>query len=377
MPKANYRIKAYKHPRLKFVVRTKINGTWERKFFPTKGEAQTYVQLKDTELLNQGKEAVGFPSSLRVMAQQAHERLQQFEKTITDAVNFYITHLESIQKSAPLSQAIEELIENRKASGASKRYCYDLKLRLGRFSQKFANRIVGDISTREIDEWLASLKLAPVTRNTFRRDLRTLFSFCSTRGYTSGNPVQATTKAKVVSGAPGILTVAQSIALLNACEADTLPFVAISLFAGLRAAEMDKLDWSEVDLEGGHVEVTASKAKTARRRLIPISENLAAWIQPLASRKGSVVPVGLRKKFDGVKARAGLTDWPPNAMRHSFASYRLAHCQDAARVSLEMGNSPAMVFAHYRELVREKEAARFWKIMPSADAKKVIAFTAK
>lgn len=372
-----YRIKRYKHPRLKFVVRTKINGTWERKFFQTKGEAETYVQLKDTELLNHGKEAAAFPSWLRIMAQRENERLKPFEKTLTNAVDFYIAHLESIQKSATLPHAIDELIENRRASGASRRYCYDLSLRLGRFSEAFPSRIVGDISTREIDEWLANLNLAPVTRNTFRRDLRTLFSFCATRGYAASNPVQATAKAKVVSGPPGILTVAQSVALLNACENDTLPFVAISLFAGLRAAEMDKLDWSEVDLEGGHVEVTAHKAKTARRRLIPISENLAAWIQPHAAQTGSVAPVGLRKKFDAVKARAGLSEWPPNAMRHSFASYRLAQCQDAARVSLEMGNSPQMIFQHYRELVKPKDAARYWRIMPSVDAEKVVSFKAK
>ena len=33
-----------------------------------------------------------------------------------------------------------------------------------------------------------------------------------------------------------------------------------------------------------------------------------------------VVPVGLRKRFDAVKEKAGLKDWPQNAMRHSFGS---------------------------------------------------------
>lgn len=377
MPKPAFRIKRYKHRRLKFVVRTKINGMWERKFFQTKGEAETYVQLRETELLNQGKEGVAFPSWLRVMAERENERLKPFGKTLANAVDFYVTHLESIQKSAPLLQAIQELIENRRTSGASKRYCYDLGLRLGRFSRAFPNRIVGDISTRDIDEWLIGLKLAPVTRNTFRRDLRTLFSFCATRGYASGNPVQATAKAKVVAGAPGILTVPQAVALLSACEPEILPLVAISLFAGLRSAEMEKLDWSEVDIEGGHIEVTASKAKTARRRLVPISENLAAWIQPLTLRCGPVAPKGLRKRFDAVKDAAGLSDWPPNAMRHSYASYRLAQCQDAARVSLEMGNSPQMVFAHYRELVKPKDAACYWSISPDKDAMKVVAFSTK
>lgn len=48
------------------------------------------------------------------MAQRENERLQPFEKTLTNAVDFYVAHLESIQKSAPLPQAISELIENRR-----------------------------------------------------------------------------------------------------------------------------------------------------------------------------------------------------------------------------------------------------------------------
>ena len=102
---------------------------------------------------------------------------------------------------------------------------------------------------------------------------------------------------------------------------------------------------------------------------------LAAWIRPVAALAGPVAPMGLRKRFDAVKARAGLTDWPQNAMRHSFGSYRLAACADAARVSLEMGNSPAMVFAHYRELVKPAAAAKYWSIRPALAAN-VVALSA-
>src|SRR5215813_8973057 len=133
MAKRQFRVKRYKHPRLKFVVRSKITGKWERRFFQTKAEAQTYVQQKEIELLNQGREAVQFPSWLRIQAQQGQERLDPHGKTISDAVEFYVKHLEATQKSAKVSQALEELIENRKGSGASERYCYDLKLRIGRF----------------------------------------------------------------------------------------------------------------------------------------------------------------------------------------------------------------------------------------------------
>src|SRR5262249_24824445 len=121
--KPAYRIKKYKHPRLKYVVRSKVSGKWERKFFESKAEAQTYVQQKEIELLNQGREAVQFPSWLRIAAQQGQEQLQPYGKTISEAVDFYVEYLEASQKSAKVSAAFLELIKNREASGVSKRYC--------------------------------------------------------------------------------------------------------------------------------------------------------------------------------------------------------------------------------------------------------------
>jgi hypothetical protein len=85
-----------------------------------------------------------------------------------------------------------------------------------------------------------------------------------------------------------------------------------------------------------------------------------------------VAPVALRDRLDAAKARAGFKSWPANAMRHSYASYRLADCHDAARVSLEMGNSPQIIFAHYRELVKPKDAKSYWQIKPASKIGKII-----
>ena len=68
--------------------------------------------------------------------------------------------------------------------------------------------------------------------------------------------------------------------------------------------------------------------------------------------------------------------WKANVMRHSLGSCRPAQCQDTARVSPEMGNSPQMVFSHYRELVKPRDAETYWRIMPAAKAGKVVAFEA-
>jgi integrase len=363
MPKPAYRIKAYKHPRLKYVVRSKIGGKWERKFFWTKGEAQTYVEQKEIELLNQGREGVQFPTRLRVAAQQGQERLQPYEKTISDAVDFYVQHLEATQKSAKVSEALKELIENREGSGASQRYCYDLKLRVGRFSKDFGDRIVSTINTAEIDEWLTALNLAPVTRNTFRRDLRTLFSFCQTRAYCVDNPVTKTSKAKVVDGEIGILSPDQLKSLLKSAAPEIRPYFAIGAFAGLRPAELHQLTWDEIDLDADLIEVKARKSKTARRRFVKIRPNLKKWLQPFRTRTGKISPARFRELELAARAKAGIAKWPSNALRHSFASYHLAHFKNAGELALEMGHAnSSMIFEHYRQLVKPEVAAKYWRV---------------
>lgn len=366
--KQGFRIKPYKHAQLKFVVRGKVNGKWVRKYFHTKGEAQTYCELKNTELLNVGRDAMEFPSWLRVMAQEAYRRLVPQGKTIDDAVCFYLDHLSKLKKSVPLGTAVEELIENRRAAGASKVYCYDLHLRLGRLCRDFPDCNTEEISTRELDEWLVDLKVGPVTRNTYRRDLNTLFSFCVTRGYSSKNPAEVTRPAKEIAKPVGILTVNETSQLLAAVPDSLIPYVAIGAFAGLRAAEVERLDWSHVDLESGFIEITAKNSKTARRRLVKILPNLHAWLAPLKKLAAPITPANLRWLFVDARERAGLAQWPSNALRHSYASYHLAHFNDAAALALQMGHTnTSMIFEHYREVVKPKDAARYWEVKPSTD----------
>jgi integrase len=79
-----------------------------------------------------------------------------------------------------------------------------------------------------------------------------------------------------------------------------------------------------------------------------------------------------QQSFDQARASAGIDEWPDNALRHSFASYHMAHFQNAASTALQLGHHDSRItFAHYRELVKPKEAERYWNIKPSATSKVV------
>jgi integrase len=194
------------------------------------------------------------------------------------------------------------------------------------------------------------------------------------------NPVARVKIAKPVDKAPEIFSVDSLQTLLHTASEhapDVVPMLVLGAFAGLRGAEIRRVHWSEIDLRRGYVEVKASKAKTARRRLVQVPPNLAQWLAPYAGLSGQVVPVNARKKLEAVRQLAGIQHWSKNGLRHSFASYRYAATNDAALVASELGHTTtAMLFNTYRELVSPEEAQRYWKIEPVAETGKVVAFSA-
>jgi integrase len=277
---------------------------------------------------------------------------------------------------------VDELFKVKEADGASKRYLSDLRSRLKQFAEAFDGKSVAEMTAPQIDDWLRSLsnketgkRLSPVTRNNFRRVLITAFSFALGRGYCVGNPAEETARAKEVESPVGILTVNETARLLESAPVELLPYIAIGAFAGLRRAELERLDWQEVDLQAGLIEVTASKAKSARRRFVKIQPNLARWLQPHAQLSGNVTPLGYRVLLESARDAAGIQEWPQNALRHGFASYHLARFNNAALLALELGHTNSnLVFQHYRQLVKPKQAERYWKIAPAVAGKKVVQF---
>jgi integrase len=246
------------------------------------------------------------------------------------------------------------------------------------FAEKFDGQMVATISSKEIDNWLRSLPVAPLTRNHYRQLVVLAFNFAVRCGYAVTNPAIGAGKAKVISQTPGILRVSETARLLEAATPDVLPYLAIGLFAGLRRAELERLDWSEIDFESGLIEVKAIKSKTAQRRFVTMQPNMREWLLPVRKHKGNVTTGkwGLRQPFEEARAAAGITEWPDNALRHSFASYHLAHFKNAAETALQLGHHDSRVtFAHYRELVKPKEAERFWNIRPPTK-KKLVPFPA-
>jgi integrase len=376
MRKPRIQVKPYPHSKThKFIVDLRAFGKG-RKFFKTRAEADAEAYRQRTLLERHSRALIGL--SQREMSEiiAAKQKIAEYGETMSDAVKFRVDHLEQIRRcKITVAQLSQEVLEAKRKDGLSTRYVRMLGFYLKRFAQDFGDRSIASITVEELDAWLRALPVAPKTRENYRRNIGVLFSHAAQRRMIESNPIKFTAKPKLVDKPPEIFSVNELTELLNAAaarEPEVLPMLAIGAFAGLRDAEIRRLHWNEIDLARGFVEVTAAKSKTARRRLVPIRPNLAEWLRPYAGMTGSVVPVMARSKLERVRKVAGVR-WPHNALRHSFASYRLAAIHDAPRVASELGHTnPQLLYAHYRELVHPDEAERYWKIAPAAE--NVVAF---
>jgi integrase len=386
------KVRTYRNPQrpnLRFVVGFRQAGKRSQKFFETSAAAKSFADFKNKERKDNGLVHAQFPERLRNEAQDAVERLQPFGKRIPDAVAFYITHLKAVEKSCTVEQLVKELLAAKEALGVGERHLSDLRTRLGGWRKKrkrnaklspksfagtFNGKLVAEITSTDIDRWLDSLNVGPQARNHYRANVLQLFNFAVRRGYAATNPVEGAAKVKVVTDRPGILTVDQASALLVSSSVDVLPYFSIGLFAGLRRAELERLDWSEIDFESNLIQVTAEKSKTAARRFVTMQPNLRAWLMPLRQLKGPIVAAEtFREAFIKTRLTAGIAQWPENALRHSFASYHLAAFKSAADTALQLGHHDSRItFAHYRELVKPKEAQRYWQIKPAGKGRKIV-----
>jgi integrase len=298
---------------------------------------------------------------------------------LIDAARFYARHHQRGIKRKAVADAVGEMIAAKTAKGVSDVYIADLRYRLGVFAEAFhcdISALVPDDVARFFD----GLKLSPRSYNNFLRTLRTFFGFAQRHGWLSREAdLLARVEKRSEKRAPvEIFTPKEAAALFGSASAEVAPSLALAAFAGLRSAEILRLDWADIERRPGFVEVAAHKAKTAARRIVPLTDNLARWLA-IAPRNGARVwPHSKDRFFKAMRCAAdnAKIKWKQNALRHSFISYRLAVVPDVNRVALEAGNSPQMIFRHYRDLATPEQARTWFSISP-AKAQNVVTMTGK
>lgn len=319
--------------------------------------------------------------------------------TIEEAARLLVAERQRQQIPRKLfGEVVREFLEEIKPPARSYRHWQDCSARLGLAAERFKTVSIMDVRTIDLETHLNNIqrrvrtkqgmktlpgpgkKATGRNRNNYRGVFCNLFSYAQRLGYL---PRNIETEAEHLREAPdrdanvAIYQPDEMQTILDGLPDKWIPFAAIGAFAGCRGAEIHRLDWKDIDLEERHITVESSKSKTGKRRVVPISDNLYAYLAPYAQKTGWVCPhyshdSTLSQEFGLAWEKAGIkVEKVNNGLRHSYASYRIEEVKSLPQVAWEMNTSERKLRDNYLELVSAKKLLQWKQILPSTPLPKV------
>jgi integrase len=268
--------------------------------------------------------------------------------------------------------------------GRSSNHRRNLRYTRERFAH-LDDRKVSDITAADLSPTLDSL--GPSSRNLKLSHLKSIFTYAKKRGWTFTNPAEKLDVTQIARAEVEIFTASQVESLFTYALHDDpglIPYFTFGFFCGIRPdGELLKLDWSCVHFTGdkAEVEIPPGVSKTKRRRFVDLSENALGWLE--ARRKAGGAAMGpliaytaavLRRKRRRASVATGIR-WTRNGMRHTYCSAWLATHKDVNRLVLMSGHDdPDTLWRFYHRGMSEKQAARFWEIIPDTSTSKIVSF---
>jgi integrase len=361
----------------------------ERKFFKNEQDAEVQADVWARERTNQGIEGLSFPTELRIEAIKARKRLDEYGKKIGDAVDHYVRWLdEERQKRAALlvDSCLDQWIKSKEAEFTAGHLrpttLQELRSRSKFLRATFGRQRITEIDEHSIQNFLDSLPYTPRAKLNVRTKFCQFLNYCRRRKWIRENPAEAI-RVRVSNGDVQILRPRDSEQLLVAAQqAETttalsvIPYLAVSLFGGLRPGEAEQLRWEYIHFDTREIEVLAKTSKTKETRFVKMEDALIDWLLPFRKRRGLIVGQNFQKRLKAVKSEAGYgvsgkkgKPWPKDVLRHTFGTYWLARHEDRARLAEQMGNTIEVIKKHYRRAVPKAETDKFWALRPQGRGK--------
>jgi integrase len=338
-----------------------VTGIRERPHFSTLGEANQHKLKEERRLALYSENAFGLSNDEKREMAECKERVAKFGRSVREAVLLAVASWETDARSTDIHTLREELLKSKTEDKRSKRHLKQLSGVLLRFADAHSGQIVSAFTASQIDAWLRGLNISAVSRDTYRRRVSIAFEFGRRQGWCMKNPVADVARAGGSKHEVAVLSPAQVAKLLAACHPAVIAYVAIGAFAGLRPVEAERLRWT--DISHDQIHVRAANAKTRKHRLVPVHPNLREWLALAGRSKDGCVGFS-RRRFRDAWRKAGFAEWPQDALRHSYGTYRWPLVEHEGKLAQEMGNSPDIIVRHYRRLTDRKTAEAYFSIIP-------------
>jgi integrase len=389
-----------------FTIYYQLNGEEYRFYRNSKKDAFALARKKALEIERGEVQSLTLTGSEMEAYLRAREVLAAEDISLESAIRDYIAAYRLVrplslvqiarqhqeQGARPVvSKTIEEVVPEflaARAQEGSERHLETLTNDLVRFHKRFKGRLL-DVNSSEIEDWLQSLLItdrygnvkpgaklvSSRTKRNIYGSLANLFHWAQRKNYLPRErPTEVDYMEKPGKSAhvPQSFSAGQIGKLLEAAPDRLIPLIALCAFAGIRRAEIERLDWEDVRFEHLDIQIWADNAKTHVRRLPPLLPNSQAWLESWKGSVGRVCPHADRfNQITELAKNLGLT-WAHDILRDSFISNRTAILKDIPKVANEAGNSQRVIQESYLKRVTEKEGTAFFNVYPKRTISKAI-----
>lgn len=262
--------------------------------------------------------------------------------------------------------AIAALVTTKTKANKRPAYIASLEQYLKAWAKGFEERPIAGVEYEELKTFVDG-KENLSSRSTAINRLSTLFSYAVRQGWIIANPIKRLERPTIEDKAPEIMTLAEVRQVLGYTKAKLprfIPWLALTLFAGLRPEEADKITRDKIDLKAGTVTIDAAVSKVRNLRVVNLKPVAVKWL-----KRGGDLPlpkVTRRRAIRKLRELLGWPEWKKDVLRHTCASNWIAEGEGYGTVALELGNSEAMLRKHYKTHVSKAESAEFWALNPKA-----------
>jgi len=342
-----------------------------RPAYSTEQEAKARAEQARIQKGNEGVAAFSLPDFVRVDAARAYQILAPHNVTILEAARYYDKHVLAYKSAPPVKEIVNLYIDEAIANNRRPKTISDLKSRLlNGFATDFGERKLSEITSDELREWVTDDGWEPQTRINYLTKISQLYIFAMNRQnkWVDSNITELISRPDVDETIPQVYSVEEAERLLlNAEEFNLLPYVAIGLFAGVRMTEMMRLDSKDINFDTKTIRIGPDVAKKRSQRMIDMEPALLAWLEPYKEKLKEgfdITGSNFQRDRNGLVESAGLVEWKPNGLRHTYGTNHLAMFRDDGETAHQMGNSIEVVHKHYKGLVSKEIAEQFWNLRP-------------
>ncbi len=328
------------------------SGKRERYFYADEKAANKHASGIRKAYHERGTKAGTIAPSLADEAGKALALLEPFGVSLLTAVKDYVKRHEAHGAQLTMLEAWDAYIAALRKKGRADATIDDYLRAKKTLPDSFFKTRVGELTETAIS---AALDRCTSKRGkTWNRRLREI------RAVMNAATCDKVRQTSVKRRDPVILDADQSAKLMQFAVAEecALPF-ALMLFGGIRPdGEIQRISWSDIGTD--YISISGEISKTGDDRLIPISQNLAAWIK--GHRDEPILPNNWKRKYQAVRKAAAVVE--QDVLRHTFASmfYRLHGDRETVQA---MGHSSFKTTEKfYKRAVTTPEAQAFFVIAP-------------